>query len=447
MQKKRWLLLGTAALGLLYASTAVAKIERVQLEFSPYAGALVVDEQLGFTESVSPLVGARLGIALSSRVAFEAHGGWSRFELVSPGQPLQRDLGLASGGFSIDLTGHSHVRPFLALGGGYAEDMSTDASGSIADPFAQVGGGLKIVGNSGLGIRLEAWQVMLAREDATNGNELLQNTAISARLVLPFAREHGDGDGDGIRDNRDICAATPTGAAVNGRGCPTDVDADGIWDGLDLCAATPTGAAVDGSGCPADGDRDGVFDGIDVCVATPVGAVVDDRGCPVDADGDGVLDGMDNCPDTPAGTRVDASGCKLSDLEYEMLDTGRLRLQGVHFVTGSAQLDPSSYPSLDKTGEVLSRWPQLRIEVAGHTDSQGSAANNRSLSERRAQAVADYLLWRFPQISGSQLRVQGYGEDSPIASNVSADGRAQNRRVELVVLNREELKQIQQETH
>ena len=137
MKKKTWLLLGTAALGLLYASTAAATIERVHLEFSPYAGALVVNEQLGFTERVSPLVGARLGIALSSRVAFEAQGGWSRFELVAPGEPLQRDLGLASGGFAVDLTGHSRVRPFITLGGGYAEDMSTDATGSIADPSAE----------------------------------------------------------------------------------------------------------------------------------------------------------------------------------------------------------------------------------------------------------------------------------------------------------------------
>jgi OOP family OmpA-OmpF porin len=101
---------------------------------------------------------------------------------------------------------------------------------------------------------------------------------------------------------------------------------------------------------------------------------------------------------------------------------------------------------LDETGEILSRWPQLRIEVGGHTDSRGSDELNRSLSEQRAQAVADYLLWRFPQISSSQLRVRGYGESTPVASNSTAEGRALNRRVELTVLNREELRQIQ-ETH
>jgi len=429
---------------LLVAPTATATIEKVNLEFSPYAGALLMDEQLGFNERVAPLVGARLGIALSSRIAFEAHGGWSRFELVQTNQPLQRDLGLASGGFAFDLTGHRYVRPFITVGGGYVEDMSTDATGSLSDPFAQVGGGLKIVGNSGLGVRLEAWQVMIANDQAESN--LLQNTAISARLVLPFARQHGDGDTDGVRDNRDLCAATPVGAVVDEHGCPTDGDADGIWDGLDLCSATPAGAIVDDTGCPTDSDRDGVFDGVDVCSATPAGAVVDARGCPLDSDGDGVYDGLDNCPDTPTGARVDASGCQISEIEYEMLDTGKLRLQGVNFVTGSATLEPSSYPTLDQTGEILSRWPQLRIEVGGHTDSRGSDELNRSLSENRAQAVADYLLWRFPQISSSQLRVRGYGETTPVASNSTAEGRALNRRVELTVMNREELRQIQQ-TH
>ena len=446
MRKSTWLLIGVCGSVLLGPASAGATIEKVNLEFSPYAGALVVDEQLGFTERVSPLVGARLGLALSPRIAFEAQGGWSRFEMPSTtGAPVPRDLGLASAGLAVDLTGHRNVRPFLTFGGGYAEDMTTDADGSVADPFATVGGGLKIVGSSGLGVRLEAWQVMLGNR-SNGGNDVLQNTAVGARLVLPFAREYGDGDTDGVRDNRDLCTATPTGAIVDARGCPTDGDTDGIWDGIDLCSATPAGAVVDDSGCPTDSDQDGVFDGVDLCANTVAGAAVDARGCPTDGDGDGVVDGLDKCPDTPAGTRIDASGCKISQIEYEMLDTGKLRLHGVNFLTGSAQLDPSSYAVLDETGEVLSRWPQLRIEVGGHTDARGSAAANRGLSERRAQAVADYLLWRFPQISSTQMRVNGYGEDVPVASNLDDAGRARNRRVELTVLNREELRQIQQ-TH
>ncbi len=116
----------------------------------------------------------------------------------------------------------------------------------------------------------------------------------------------------------------------------------------------------------------------------------------------------------------------------------------MNFTTGSAELDPSSFSVLDEAGEVLSRWPQLRIEIAGHTDSRGKAETNKSLSERRAQAVSDYMLWRFPQISSAQLRVRGYGEEIPIAPNSTPEGRAKNRRVELSVINREELRQIQE---
>ncbi|UCE03355.1 MAG: OmpA family protein [Candidatus Latescibacterota bacterium] len=443
MKRKTSILLISAGCVLLFAATAAAEIKRTHVEFSPYAGAFVADQKLGFTERVSPLVGARLGVALSSRVFFDAQGSWTRYELPSTTSQDVRDIGFASGGFSIDLTGHPRVRPFLTFGGGFAEDMTTDAAGSISDPYGAVGGGIKIAGSSGLGVRLEAQQIMLGHDDGSgNGNELLQNTAVSARLVLPFAREYGDGDSDGVTDNDDLCAATPSGALVDTQGCPTDSDTDGVWDGLDQCKNTPTGAVVDGQGCPTDADSDGVFDGIDVCMSTPAGAVVDDRGCPVDSDSDGVVDGLDNCPDTPVGARVDESGCQISETEYELLDTGRLRLQGVNFHSGKAELDPSSYPVLDEAGEILSRWPQLRVEIAGHTDSAGRAESNRLLSERRAQAVTDYLLWRFPQISSAQLRVRGYGEELPMASNDTADGRARNRRVELTVINREELRQI-----
>ena len=443
MKKTFSILLNSAGCVLLLASTAAAEIERVQVQFSPYGGAFVADQKLGYTERVSPLLGAQLGIALSPRTLFEAQGGWSRFEMPSTTQRDYRDLGFASGGFSVDLTLHRHVRPFLTFGGGYAEDMTTDAAGAVADPFGAAGGGLKIMGSNGIGIRIQATQVMMSHDAGTgNGNELLQNTAIGAQLTLPFARSYGDVDRDGVRDNKDLCEATPAGAAVDTHGCPTDADTDGVWDGLDRCQSTPAGATVDASGCPSDADKDGVFDGIDVCMSTPAGAVVDARGCPTDSDGDGVVDGLDNCPDTPKGTRVDASGCKISQMEFEMLDTGRLRLQGVNFQTGSAVLDPSSYPVLDQTGEILARWPQLQIEVGGHTDARGSAVANRKLSEGRAQAVADYLLWRYPQISSAQLRVKGYGEDVPVASNSTAEGMARNRRVEITVTNREELRQI-----
>jgi outer membrane protein OmpA-like peptidoglycan-associated protein len=130
----------------------------------------------------------------------------------------------------------------------------------------------------------------------------------------------------------------------------------------------------------------------------------------------------------------------VTEKETQLLDTGLLRLNNVNFDTGKSTIKPESYPALDEAGEILSRWNELKIEVGGHTDSQGDEIKNQALSEARAQAVLDYLTAKFSDIKRDQFTAKGYGEGSPIAENNSAAGRAQNRRVELKVLNREVLK-------
>jgi outer membrane protein OmpA-like peptidoglycan-associated protein len=171
------------------------------------------------------------------------------------------------------------------------------------------------------------------------------------------------------------------------------------------------------------------------------GLSVDARGCTLDGDGDGVSDGADRCAETPKGVTVDATGCPVvqNAREKELLDTGRLRLENVYFESGKSELKPVSYSALDEVGEILSRWPQLRIEVGGHTDSQGDDVMNQRLSEARAQSVFDYMARRFPQIKVAQFSVRGYGESRSLASNDNAVGRARNRRVEFTILNREVL--------
>jgi outer membrane protein OmpA-like peptidoglycan-associated protein len=220
-----------------------------------------------------------------------------------------------------------------------------------------------------------------------------------------------------------------------------DTDGDGVLDGADQCPDTPTGATVDARGCPSDSDGDGVYDGIDQCPDTPRGATVDARGCPMDSDGDGVYDGIDQCPDTPKGVKVDETGCTVvtSAKEAQLLDTGTLRLENVYFDTNKATLKPESSASLDEAGGILVKWPQLRIEVAGHTDSVGEDAYNQALSQRRAQAVLDYFLGKF-SLKAGQFSVKGYGESNPAADNDTPQGRSQNRRVELNVLNKEILR-------
>jgi OOP family OmpA-OmpF porin len=158
-----------------------------------------------------------------------------------------------------------------------------------------------------------------------------------------------------------------------------------------------------------------------------------------DSDGDGVPDRLDKCPDTPRGVKVDKDGCPLSDKEVELLDTGTLRLDNVHFELNEAILLPESHEVLDEVGEILAKWDQLHIEIGGHTDNWGEVDYNRDLSERRAQAVLDYLVSKFA-IRKEQFQVKGYGEGQPVTSNDTPEGRAKNRRVEFTVLNREILK-------
>jgi OOP family OmpA-OmpF porin len=143
---------------------------------------------------------------------------------------------------------------------------------------------------------------------------------------------------------------------------------------------------------------------------------------PVDSDGDGVPDSIDQCPNTPRGDKVDAVGCTIKD---------EIKLQGVNFATGSADLIPTSDFVLGYAVSSLKKNPSLVIEVDGHTDSVGSAKKNLVLSQARAESVMQYLKQHGVT---NTLTAVGYGKDHPIADNKTADGRLQNRRVSLKIV-------------
>ena len=172
-----------------------------------------------------------------------------------------------------------------------------------------------------------------------------------------------------MTDDIDRCPGTPAGTAVDASGCPLpkDSDGDGVMDPNDKCPNTPAGARVDANGCELDADGDGVVDRLDQCPNTPAGAKVDANGCELDSDGDGVVDSKDQCPDTPKGDRVDSYGCSFKT---------ELKLPGVVFETNSADLKSESIPVLDGAVATLKRYPELFVEVAGHTDSDSSDAYN-----------------------------------------------------------------------
>lgn len=133
---------------------------------------------------------------------------------------------------------------------------------------------------------------------------------------------------------------------------------------------------------------------------------------------------VSKCPGTPAGIAVDKDGCPIK---------GTITLEGVNFETNKAELTAESRPILDDVAVGLSKYPRLRIEVQGHTDAVGSAPYNLTLSQHRAEAVRDYLISK--GVSPAELTAVGYGKTKPIADNKTAEGRAKNRRVVLVVLD------------
>ncbi|NBC16330.1 MAG: OmpA family protein [Bacteroidetes bacterium] len=121
-------------------------------------------------------------------------------------------------------------------------------------------------------------------------------------------------------------------------------------------------------------------------------------------------------------------------VERQLLETGLFRTVDVMFEFDRSTLLPRSEVTLDAVGEVMTKYPSLRIEVAGHTDSVGSEQYNQRLSERRALAVRQYLLDAF-DVAPQRILAAGFGEARPVASNETETGRALNRRVEFVVRN------------
>lgn len=188
---------------------------------------------------------------------------------------------------------------------------------------------------------------------------------------------------------------------------------------LQLHGADPREAA-------ADTDGDAIQAWADRCVdqAEDMDGFADTDGCPEDDnDNDGFADGVDACPSAPgaAGT----NGCPA----YLRIDpTAIVALQPIRFETGSTRLTGRSEAVLEELRATLAANPDLSVAVEGHTDDRGDATVNRRLSERRAQAVVDWLVDH--DIAPWRLRAAGFGSERPIGDNATAAGRASNRRIE-----------------
>ncbi len=294
------------------------------------------------------------------------------------------------------------LRPYLAIGAGEGE-LKIDSL-TFDETLLNIGGGIKYAFGNALAMRADLRAVNSQDNETTSGvatlalSYLFGASSESATSTPDFEisqadTETLDSDGDGILDAQDQCTSTPANITVDTQGCALDSDLDGIADYQDQCTQTPAGINVDNLGCPQDLDKDGIADYQDRCLGTDSGALVDQEGCAV---------------------RLSDIAPSISDLIFEL---------------GSAEMRQAYYSDLEALATFMQRYNNTIAILEGHTDSTGDATSNNTLSEQRAEAVQKVLIEQFG-IDPSRVKVVGYGESRPVATNTTKEGRAKNRRVD-----------------
>jgi outer membrane protein OmpA-like peptidoglycan-associated protein len=325
-----------------------------------------------------------------------------------------------------------YVTPFALGGVGKLAAISRN-QGQDSDVAWHFGVGAKIPLTHLVSLRIDGRDNLTAKtgdvgkEQAHSFEALLGLTAVIERERKTPPPPPADSDHDGIVDRDDQC---PSEAGVAPNGCPADTDGDGVLDRDDYC---PKEAGAAPKGCPIidpDPDKDGVPLPCDQC---PNEAGVKPDGCPVrDTDGDGIFDDKDKCPKEPESKNgfEDDDGCPDKVPEKFKKFTGVI--QGIYFDQGKATIRKQSNATLDGAVSVLQEFPSVKIEISGHTSSEGSPEVNAKLSQERADSVKTWLVSK--GLDPNRIQTRGAGPDEPIADNKTALGRAKNRRIEFKIL-------------
>jgi outer membrane protein OmpA-like peptidoglycan-associated protein len=465
------LLLGALAVDLVTPARAQDEVVvgELRFELDLFAGAhfYAADHGLGryqddpreLSPARAPTFGGRLALNFNRWVALEVEGA---------GSPTHTRDGRADmwifgyrGSVLVHLVGRGPVRPFVLVGYGALTSVvnQTEVLPSDTDGFFHAGLGFK-VGSGRVGLRVEG-RVMapgaILGKTLPIGDELGYggpDFEVLGGLYLGFGETRmmvkkevtivapADPDGDGIAGAADRCpdVAEDRDGFQDQDGCPDpDNDGDGIPDLRDRCpdVAEDKDGFQDEDGCPdPDNDRDGILDATDRCPneAEDRDGFQDEDGCPdPDNDGDGIPDARDRCPNEPETRNryQDDDGCPDEVPAEVRRFTGVI--EGIFYKTGSAEIVPGSYAVLDRAVKVLQDYPNVNLEISGHTDNRGKAAYNVALSQRRADSVRMYFLAR--GISPARLISVGHGASRPISDNRTVNGRARNRRTEFRLIN------------
>jgi outer membrane protein OmpA-like peptidoglycan-associated protein len=247
-----------------------------------------------------------------------------------------------------------------------------------------------------------------------------------------------DNDSDGIPDLQDKCPLEPEDrdGFEDTDGCPDpDNDGDKIPDIQDRCPTVSEDfdGFEDEDGCPdPDNDKDGILDVQDKCSTLPEDrdGFEDIDGCPdPDNDKDGILDAKEKCPNQAETFNGidDEDGCP--DEAVDRIPKGKILMEGIRFSGRTAELDFQSYAVLDSLVKSLLAYPDMELEITAHVDKSGNPEEDEQLAMGMASAVCKYLIQR--GVGEERLSPISMGSNRPTSSNVTPQGREENRRIEI----------------
>ncbi len=377
----------------LSATLLLADNSAYKYEFTPMVGYAVPEGNLDLENHLT--YGGSLGINLDKGKLFDqVELGYLRSSNVDydNGSNLDTDFNRYFINLIKDYKLNDKASLYSLVGIGY-EDLTNEQFDNEDSGFF----------NYGLGLKYKVAQNLFAKFDVRHLIKFSHsdnNVIFTAGIGIPFGKVA----------QREAPKAKPIKIE------PKDSDGDGVYDKDDRCPHTKPGVKVDKYGCEMDSDGDGILDSHDKCPDTPMGVAVDKNGCPLDSDGDGVIDANDKCPNTAPGVKVDSVGCPVAMTLHLNFDTDR------------AVIKPQYFEKLKEYANYLKKVENYyTILVKGYTDSRGSADYNKKLSLMRAMAVRTKLIQL--GVDPAKIVAEGFGEENPVATNSTKEGRAQNRRV------------------